>query len=121
MLTSCLKYFHMLISFKTKKLQKTCSQQREMQKQLGPAMARKLQQRLMELQAADTLADISHLPPPRCHELGGNRTGQFSVDLVHPYRLLFIPAENPVPTREDGGVDLNLVVAVQIIEIEDTH
>lgn len=111
----------MLIFFRSKKLQKTCSQQREMQKQWGQGMARKLQQRLMELKAAETLADISHLPPPRCHELSGNRAGQFSVDLEHPYRLLFIPADDPVPFRKDEGIDLARVREIEIIGIEDTH
>lgn len=93
----------MLIYFRTKKLQKVCSEQREMQKQLGQGMARKLMQRMAELKAAETLSDISHLPPPRCHELTGNRAGQFSVDLEQPYRLLFIPADDPIPYREDKG------------------
>lgn len=84
-------------------------------------MANKLQQRLMELNAAETLADISHLPPPRCHELTGDRSGQFSVDLEHPYRLLFIPADDPIPLKDDGGVDLSQVREVEIIGIEDTH
>ncbi|MCD6526848.1 MAG: hypothetical protein J7K75_07665 [Desulfuromonas sp.] len=92
-----------------------------MRKHYGLTMARKLQQRLMELSAADTLADISYLPPPRCHELTGNRVGQFSVDLLHPHRLLFVPANEPVPTRDDGGVDLKLVTEVEIIAIVDTH
>lgn len=111
----------MRISFKTKKLQKICSEDREMQRHLGPARARKLRQRLMELKAAETLADVSHLPPPRCHELSNDRAGQFSVDLDHPYRLLFIPADEPIPYREDGGIDLDLVRDIEIIEIEDTH
>jgi proteic killer suppression protein len=111
----------MLIYFRTKKLQKLCSEQREMQKHLGQAMARKLQQRMAELKAAETLSDISHLPPPRCHELTGNRAGQFSVDLEHPYRLLFIPADDPIPYREDEGIDLALVKEIEIIDIEDTH
>lgn len=111
----------MLIYFRTKKLQKVCSEQREMQKQLGQTMARKLQQRMAELKAAEALSDISHLPPPRCHELTGNRAGQFSVDLEHPYRLLFIPADDPIPYREDEGIDLALVTEIEIIDIEDTH
>lgn len=111
----------MLISFKTKKLQRICSESREMQKHLGPAMARKLQRRMMELKAAETLSDVSRLPPPRCHELANDRAGQFSVDLDHPYRLLFIPADEPVPYREDGGVDLHRVREIEIIEIVDTH
>jgi proteic killer suppression protein len=111
----------MLIYFRTSKLQKLCSKEREMLKQLGRVMADKLQQRLMELNAAETLADVSHLPPPRCHELSGNRAGQFSVDLEHPYRLLFIPADDPVPLKEDGGIDLSQVREIEIIGIEDTH
>ena len=111
----------MLISFKTKKLQKVCSQRREMQKHLGQGMARKLQQRMMELNAADTLADISHLPPPRCHELSGDRLGQLSVDLVHPYRLFFIPAHDPVPSGEGGGIDREKITEIEIVEIEDPH
>lgn len=92
-----------------------------MRKHLGPKGARKLQQRLMELSAAESLADISHLPPPRCHELTGGRAGQFSVDLEHPYRLLFIPAHDPLPHREDGGIDRGKVTEIEVIAIEDTH
>lgn len=111
----------MLISFKTKKLQRICSQQREMQKHLGPGMVRKLKQRLMELNAAENLADISHLPPPRCHELSGKRAGQFSVDLEHPYRLLFEPNHNPVPRAEDDGIDREQITEIKIVGIVDTH
>lgn len=84
-------------------------------------MARKLEQRLMELGAADTLADVSHLPPPRCHELSGGRAGQLSVDLVQPYRLFFIPANDPVPHDEDGGIDREQITEIEIVEIEDPH
>lgn len=110
----------MTVYFKTKKLQKQCSEMREMVRAYGPAMADRLSQRLAELQAADSLSVISHLPPPRCHELV-NRKGVFSVDLVHPYRLLFIPADDPTPVRDDGGIKLDLVVEVEVIAIEDTH
>lgn len=78
-------------------------------------------QRMMELLAAETLADISKLPPARCHELTGNRKGQLSVDLEHPYRLLFIPADDPIPKREEGGLDWAAVIKVKIIEFTDTH
>lgn len=78
-------------------------------------------QRLSELKAAPTLKDVSHLPPQRCHELIGDRKGEFSVDLVHPYRLLFVPDHTPVPRKEDGGIETNLVTAILIKEIEDTH
>ena len=44
-----------------------------------------------------------------------------SVDLQHPYRLLFVPANNPVPTKEGGGLDWAGVTEIEIIEIVDTH
>jgi proteic killer suppression protein len=43
------------------------------------------------------------------------------VDLLHPYRLLFIPANEPIPKKPDGGIDLTQVTEVEIISIEDTH
>ena len=71
--------------------------------------------------AAVTLDDISRVPPARCHELTANRQGQLSVDLKHPYRLLFIPANDPVPRKVDGGLDWARVTEIEIIEIADTH
>lgn len=111
----------MIIFFKTKKLQKECSSSKEMRKKHGAKRAKKLAQRLMELGAAENLDQISHLPPPRCHELTGKRAGQFSVDLDHPYRLLFISAIVPVPKLEDGGIDKSQVSEIEIIGIVDTH
>jgi len=111
----------MTIYFHTKKLQKTCSRQAEAVRQLGAKRARKLQQRLMELQAAATLSDISRLPPARCHELIGDRKGQLSVDLDHPYRLLFIPAHYPSPRTREGGLDWEKVTEIEVIAIEDPH
>lgn len=111
----------MLIYFKIRNLQKICNKDNEAVKKLGLKMARKLQQRLMELSAAPCLDDISKLPPPRCHQLKGNRVGQFSVDLDHPYRLIFIPANNPVPKKKDGSLDLARIDSIEIIAIVDTH
>lgn len=92
-----------------------------MEKKLGHKNAGKLKQRLMELGAADTLADIPHLPPARCHELKGKGAGIFSVDLEHPYRLLFIAADDTIPLLADGGIDKKQVKKIEIIEIKDTH
>lgn len=75
----------------------------------------------MELKAASCLADISGVPPARCHPLSGNRDGQLSVDLEHPYRLLFIPANDPIPVTQDGGLDWSNITEIEIVEIIDTH
>ena len=46
---------------------------------------------------------------------------QLSVDLDHPYRLIFTPAHDPVPRLEDGGLDWSQVTAITILGVEDTH
>lgn len=63
-----------------------------MQKNYDKADRTILQRRLVGLTSAENLSEISHLSPPRCHELI-NRKGVFSVDLKHPLRLLFVPAD----------------------------
>lgn len=111
----------MKIFFRTKKLEKICNNCKVMRKELGASMSTKLKQRLAELNAATTLEDISHLPPPRLHELKGRRKEQFSVDLEHPYRLLFIVANNIIPKNTSGGIDKSKTTEIEIIEIIDTH
>ncbi len=66
------------------------------------------------------MEELRHLPG-RCHELIGNRAGQLSLDLDHPYRLIFEPADEPIPQKDDGGLDWTMVTSVVIIGVEDTH
>lgn len=109
------------IFFRTKKLQKICSTRKGAIKELGEIGGVKLMQRMAELNAANSLKEISHLPPPRLHELTGRRKGQYSVDLQHPYRLLFVPANEPLPLMDDGGLNKEKIDEIEIIDIEDTH
>ncbi|MCY2989706.1 MAG: killer suppression protein [Planctomycetota bacterium] len=111
----------MEVRFASRKIQKLCNSDKEMRAKLGPRGAERLQQRLLELQAATPLEDLRHLPGPRCHELAQDRKGQLAVELVHPQRLIFEPASDPVPTKADGGLDWPRVTAVVIVEIVDYH
>lgn len=111
----------MEIYFHSKKLMKICSEKKEAVKAVGENNAGKLMQRLMELKAAHSLDDISNLPPARCHELTGNLKGHFSVDINKNYRLLFIPANDPIPMKNDGGFDKKRITEIEVISIEDTH
>lgn len=74
-----------------------------------------------DLHAAETLADFRTLPQARCHELKGDRSGQLSLKLKHPYRLIITPAHDLVPRKEDGGLDWTQVTAVYILGVEDYH
>jgi plasmid maintenance system killer protein len=111
----------MEIRFASSKMAKLCNSQKEMRGRLGPQCAERLQQRLEELRAAATLEDMRLLPGPRCHELKQGRKGQLAVDLVHPRRLVFEPAHDPVPTKEDGGLDWSQVTEIVVLEVVDYH
>jgi len=111
----------MVILFKTAKLEKECNNDNLMIKRFGTIKAKLLKRRLTELAAANALEDLRNLPQPRCHELKGNLKGYLSVDLDHPYRLIFEPANNPLPKKSDGGLDWTKVTEIRIIGMEDTH
>lgn len=109
------------ILFQSTKLQKECTDAKQMLKRHGPHRSKLLQKRLVELRAADVLDDLRRLPQARCHELRGNRKGELAVDLDHPYRLIFEVANNPKPTKEDGGLDWMKTTAIRVTGIEDYH
>lgn len=111
----------MNINFKIGKLKKDCHDDKRACKHWGATMANLLRRRLDDLAAAESLEIMRKLPQTRCHELHGDRAGQLSVDLLHPYRLIFCPCHNPLPKKEDGGLDWTNVTAITIIEVVDTH
>jgi len=111
------------ITFKTTKLKKVFNEWKQLKKAHGELRAKKISLRLAEFKAALSLNDLGppYKGPGRCHELTGVRKGQLSVDLDHPYRLIFKPDHNPVPINPDGGLDWKQITAVLIIGVEDTH
>lgn len=112
------------IFFKTRKLEKEFNEGAQLDRIHGAKRAKKIRMRMVEFRAATSLMDFwpPKSGPGRCHELTqGKRKGQLSVDLDHPYRLIFTPAHDPVPTLEDGGLDWSQVTAIIILGGEDTH
>lgn len=89
----------------------------------GAQRSRRLKNIMTSMRAAPSLATFAPpmSPPHRCHELTGNKKGQLSLDLDHPYRLIFRPDHDPLPLRDEGGLDWKAVTAVEILGIEDTH
>jgi len=112
------------ISLKNKKAAKLFNEESQLERKHGTLRAKKIRVRLAALRAAETLMDFwpPKSGPERCHELTqGQRSGQLSVDLDYPYRLIFIPDHDPVPRLGDGGLDWSRVTAIKILEVEDTH
>jgi proteic killer suppression protein len=111
------------ICFADPKLEKECNDERLLNRRHGAVRAMKLKVRLSVLREAKALSDLGppYAGPHRCHELKGARAGQISVDLDHPYRLILVPTNNPLPTRNVGGLDWRGVTAIKVLGIEDTH
>lgn len=64
--------------------------------------------RIDEIKAIDTVENMINFNIGRCHRLINNRRGQYAVDLVHPYRLVF----------EKHGNEIQIA---HILEIVDYH
>ena len=111
----------MNIAFRTRKLEKVFNSERALNATYGARMARTIMVRLAVLRNARNLAMVPTNPPERRHPLSGKRSGQFSVDLVHPHRLVFQPNHDPVPRSAGGGIDVGHVTAITIVEVIDYH
>ena len=109
------------ISFRTRQLEKDFNGADALQKTHGVRMARVIMLRMAVLRAARNLGLVPTTPPDRRHQLVGDRDEQFAVDLVHPYRLVFEANHEPVPRKDDGGIDTEQVTAITILDVVDYH
>ncbi len=110
----------MEIVFRTKKLANTFNSASALRKVYGDRMARTIMTRLAVLREAPMLSMVPTLPPNRRHQLHGNRAGQHAVDLIHPYRLIFEPADTS-SRKAKGEMNTDEVTAITIIEVIDYH
>lgn len=100
---------------------KVFNSDKELRKAYGERMARTIKMRLAVLKNARTLTIVPTTKPDRRHQLVGDRRGQYAVDLVHPHRLILEPTDDPVPKREDGGIDTDKITSIKIMEVVDYH
>ncbi|RFM27044.1 type II toxin-antitoxin system RelE/ParE family toxin [Deminuibacter soli] len=110
----------MKITFGDKKLEKLANDDRKRIQALGKLRAEILRRRLSQLEDAATLEEVRHLPG-NYHELKGDRKGQWACDLDQPYRLIFTPHADPIPTNEAGQYVWLAITGVAVIEIINYH
>ena len=96
------------ITYKSNKIRKICTDLKTADRTYGKEMTEKIRQRINEISAAESVEMMIQLHIGRCHRLTQNRRGQYAVDLIHPYRLVF----------EKVGDTVQIAV---IIEIVDYH
>ena len=77
------------ITYKDKKIKNICMDAKGADRTYGIEMSEKIHMRLDQIRAADTVEEMIQYHIGRCHPLSNNRKGQYAVDLVHPYRLVF--------------------------------
>lgn len=109
------------ITFRNRKLQRTFNSDERLRRTYGNNLAEKIRLRLAVLSNAANLALVPAVPPTRRHALTQNRKGQYAVVLDGRNRLIFTPNHDPVPLAEDGGVDLESVTEITILEVVDYH
>lgn len=110
----------MEVSFATERLKKTCESPAERKKRFGEPCAGKLKSRLDDLDAAQSMDDMRHLPG-HWEELTGGRKGQFSCRLAGGLRLIVAPTRQPPPAKPDGGIDWRAIDQVNVLEVVDYH
>lgn len=110
----------MNITFKNKKLEKLANDMKVCRKELGQNGAKVLQKRMQALLFAETLEDVRNMPG-HFHELKHDRKGQWACDLEQPYRLVFVPHEDPIPENDHGQYIWLEIKGVEIQEIVNYH
>ena len=110
----------MELEYKNNKLKKSLTTDKGLNKSYGQ-LSKKLKQRITQLESSDNLLAISKIPVLRLHQHKGKEAGTWSIDIKDNWRLLFEIREDPIPTLEDGGVDLEQVTIIGIEEISDPH
>lgn len=99
------------------KIQKLLEDERALKATYNRVVAKKIYQRINEIQIADDLTEVATIPPPRLHQLKGKRADQFSLDLTGNYRLIIKAYDE----NDDKTIDKEKVVAVEIVEVVDYH
>lgn len=111
----------MKLTIPNRKLSKRLLDPVETVKNYGLPIAKRINQRLQEFEAAENLEVIRSFPAANCHELTGQSAGRLAVDISANYRLIIQPAEDPPPLKADGGLDWSAVTEILILEIVDYH
>lgn len=110
----------MEISYKSSKLKKIFTEANEIQKAFG-SMAKKVNQRMKEISASENLEVLKSIPAANCHELRGNRKGEFALDISGNHRIIFVPDHDPVPQNDDRTIDCIKITDIRILGTEDYH
>ena len=108
----------MNIDYANSAIRTLCDRRSKAVKKLGAETADKLAHRLQQLEAAETLQDISNFGTshrgPRLHWLQGRLAGSLAVNITGKLRLIFKPKNTSLK-------DYKQIDSIIIIQIKDIH
>ena len=105
----------MELTYKNKKLQDLCENSKynkELVKNYGNEVAKKLPRRIIELKSFVSVNDIPVNFPYRRHKLSGDRKGTFSINITNQYRLIFRQKDKSIIIE-----DLREIKEIEIMEV----
>lgn len=96
------------LTYKSKRIEKACTDFQEAEKQYGTQIAEALHLRLEQISAADSVELLVRFAVGKCHPLTGDRKEQYAMFLTKNWRLIF--------EKVNGSIHV-----VKIMEIVDYH
>lgn len=105
------------IAFKTLAIRGICERQRRGERAIGIRAAETLRERLADIDAIDTVADLAQLLVGICREIDDVPPGRFAIDLADDCRIVFCANHPKNPVLKGGTVDWSRVQRVQIVEV----
>lgn len=83
---------------------------KELLKKYGSEVAKKLPQRIVQLEAFCNLNDVPITKPFRRHKLEGDKKDYFAINITDKYRLIFRP-------EDIEEKDLKKIEVIEIVEV----
>lgn len=96
----------MEIDYKSKGIEKVCTNAGAADKKYGAEMSEKIHLRIDQITAASTIEELVQFHIGRCHPLTGDRKNQYAMDLVQPQRLVF----------EKHGKEIQIAYITEIVD-----
>ena len=103
------------LAFATKSLRHICENHSKARRFFGETIASQLKNRLADLDAAETTADLVAGSP---RVLTSEPPGQLAIMLCDGYSLLVAAADAPIPCTGEGAVNWMSVSRVKVLKIE---
>lgn len=103
----------MTIAFRTQRLEKQLTDDEARLKNFG-MRAKKISLRLDEIGDARNLAVLLKIPHLQCKQLTHNPGGEWSVNVVSNYWMLFLLDHSPLPIGIDNMVNAEEITSILI-------